>query len=232
VTPKRPRLGDHPRLQYNCGHADNADGLEGNFMRTAVDQVGKSAFLSSDRMISLSDTIFGVAMTLQASTLLPSIQTLKGSVADVIQDMRGQFIAVALGFAISGSYWIVQQRRLAMVRTVTPLQTLLHFLFLFLFVLLPFSTGIWGQYGATRPVVVIYGSHLLLIALVNLLLWIDMHRSVAAHGQIVRSSLAVALFVLALLLGAMRPVFAPYLWLAVFGTSFIGPDLARRFYDA
>jgi uncharacterized membrane protein len=199
-------------------------------MRATVDGVGKSVFLSSDRMISLSDTIFGVAMTLQASTLLPSIQTLTGSVAKIIQDMRGQLIAVALSFAISGSYWIVQQRRSAMIRTVTPLQTLLHFLFLFLFVLLPFSTGLWGQYGETRPVVVIYGSHLLLIALVNLLLWIDMRRTVAAHTQIVRSSLAVALFVLALLLGSIRPVFAPYLWFGVFATSFIGPNLARRFY--
>src|SRR5580698_2518466 len=152
-------------------------------MSAAVDRVGKPTFLSSDRMISLSDTIFGVAMTLQASTLLPSIQTLKGSVVEIFQDTRGQFIAVALGFAISGSYWIVQQRRLAMIKSVTPLQTLLHFLFLFLFVLLPFSTGIWGQYGETRPVVVIYGSHLLLIALVNLLLWVDMHRSVAAHAR-------------------------------------------------
>jgi len=201
-------------------------------MRAAVDRVGKSVFLSSDRMITLSDTIFGVAMTLQASTLLPSILTLNGSLAHVIRDLRGQFIAVALGFAISGSYWIVQQRRLAMIRTVTPLQTALHFLFLFLFVLLPISTGIWAQYGETRPVVMIYGSHLLLIALVNLLLWIDVHRSVAAHAQIVRSSLAVALFVLALLLGWIRPVFAPYLWVAVFATSFIGSGMARRFYHA
>ncbi len=229
---ERPRLDDHARLLYNCDHANDADGLEESIMKATVDHVGKSAFLSSDRMISLSDTIFGVAMTLQASTLLPSILTLKGTVVEIIHDMRGQFIAVALGFAISGSYWVVQQRRLAMTRTVTPLQTLLHFLFLFLFVLLPFSTGIWGQYGETRPVVVIYGSHLMLIALINLLLWIDMHRSVAAHAQIVRSSLALALFVLALVLGAIRPVFAPYLWFAVFATSFIGPDLARRFYDA
>ena len=199
-------------------------------MSAAVDRVGKPIFLSSDRMISLSDTIFGVAMTLQASTLLPSIQTLKGSVVEIFQDTRGQFIAVALGFAISGSYWIVQQRRLAMIRSVTPLQTLLHFLFLFLFVLLPFSTGVLGEYGETRPVVVIYGSNLSLIALLNLLLWIDMHRTVAAHAQIVRASLALALFVVALVLGSIKPVFAPYLWFGVFATSFIGPKLARRFF--
>jgi uncharacterized membrane protein len=225
-------MDDHTPLLYNCDHTNNVEGFEEDIMKATVDHVGKSAFLSSDRMISLSDTIFGVAMTLQASTLLPSILTLKGTATEIIQDMRGQFIAVALGFAISGSYWVVQQHRLAMTKTVTSLQTLLHFLFLFLFVLLPFSTGIWGQYGETRPVVVIYGSHLMLIALVNLLLWIDMHRSVAAHAQIVRSSFALALFVLALVLGVVKPAIAPYLWLAVFATSFIGQDLARHFYDA
>jgi uncharacterized membrane protein len=201
-------------------------------MTTKPDQIGNPAFLSSSRVTSLSDTIFGVAMTLQASTLLPSILTLKGSVLDILRDMQGQFIAVALGFAISGSYWVVQQHRLAMTPSITPLQTLLHFLFLFLFVLLPFSTGVWGQFGETRPVVVIYGTHLLLIALVNLLLWIDVHRSAAAHAQIVRSSVALALFVMALALGAVKPIVAPYLWFAVFATSFIGPNIARRLFGA
>jgi uncharacterized membrane protein len=227
---RRVQFGNLTRLLYNHEYWDEAARPAENTMSAKADPHSKSAFLSSDRMISLSDTIFGVAMTLQASTLLPSILTLKGSIPGIIHDMQGQFIAVTLGFAISGSYWVVQQHRLAMTATVTPLQTLLHFIFLFLFVLLPISTGIWGQYGETRPVVVIYGSHLMLIAFVNLLLWIDMHRSVAVHAQIVRSSLALTLFVLALLLGAIRPVFAPYLWFAVFATSFIGPDLARRFY--
>jgi uncharacterized membrane protein len=201
-------------------------------MKAEQDPHARSAFLSSDRMIGLSDTIFGVAMTLQASTLLPSVLTLKGISFDILHEMRGQFIAVALGFAVSGGYWVVQQRRLQMTKTITPLQTFLHFLFLFLFVLLPFSTAIWGQFGETRPVVVIYGTHLMLIALVNMLLWMHVHRSIAAHAQIVRSAMALALFVMALVLGAVKPVIAPYLWIAVVATSFIGANLARRLYAA
>jgi uncharacterized membrane protein len=227
-----PSLDNRARPKYYRDHAADADRLTKDTMKAENDRHGKSAFLSSARMIGLSDTIFGVAMTLQASTLLPSILTLKGISLDILHDMRGQFIAVALGFAISGSYWVVQQRRLEMTKTITPLQTLLHFLFLFLFVLLPFSTAIWGQYGETRPVVVIYGTHLMLIALVNMLLWMDVHRSTAAHAQIVRSALALSLFVVALVLGAVKPVIAPYLWFAVFATSFIGPDLARRLYGS
>jgi uncharacterized membrane protein len=223
------REGDR-RREYYRNHAADADRPTKDTVKAEHDPHGKAAFLSADRMISLSDTIFGVAMTLQASTLLPSILTLKGSALDILHDLRGQFIAVALSFAISGSYWVVQQRRLAMIRSITPLQTLLHFLFLFLFVLLPISTAIWGQYGETRPVVAIYGTHLMLIALVNMLLWMHVHRSIAAHAQIVRSVLALALFVVALALGTVKPVIAPYLWFAVFATSFIGSGLARRLY--
>jgi len=58
-----------------------------------------------------------------------------------------------------------------------------------------------------------------------------MHRSVAAHAQIVRSSLALALFVLALLLGAIWPIFAPYPGSRVSRLVY-RPGLARRFYDA
>jgi hypothetical protein len=92
-----------------------------------------------------------------------------------------------------------------------------HFVFLFLIVL-PISTGLLGRSGTTPAVVMIYGMHAL-IASLNLLLWINVHRSVAAHAQIVRSSLALTLFLMALAIGATQPYIAPYLWFAVFAIS-------------
>ena len=49
-------------------------------MDAKANQAGVSVFLSSDRLASLSDTVFGVAMTLVVTTLLPSIQAHQGSV--------------------------------------------------------------------------------------------------------------------------------------------------------
>ena len=88
--------------------------------------------------------------------------------------------------------------------------------------------GLAGS-GAIRDSVMIYGAHLTLIALVNLLLWIEVRRGAVAHLQIVRSSLALALFVVALAVGAMRPDLALYLWIAVLATPLLGRPLARRF---
>jgi uncharacterized membrane protein len=84
-----------------------------------ADQDVDPIFLSSDRLASLSDTMFGVAMTLLATTLIPSVQTLAGSALDMLRAISEPLTAVALSFAISGAYWISQQCRLAMTRSVT-----------------------------------------------------------------------------------------------------------------
>jgi uncharacterized membrane protein len=199
-------------------------------MNAKAPRGGGSTFLSSDRLASLTDTIFGVAMTLLATTLLPYAATLKGSALDMLRGMEGALTTVAFSFAISGTYWVVQQRRLAMTHSVTVRQTLLHFVFLFLIVLLPISTGLPGSAGSVQAVVMIFGGHLTLIALVNLLLWIDVHRSVVAHTEVLRSSAALALFVAGLAVGAVRPYFAQFFWYSVFVTPFISSNVTRRLY--
>jgi len=128
-------------------------------------------------------------MTLLATTLVLSVQTLSGSALDVGRQMSGQLGAVVLSFAISGAYWMSQQQRLALTRSVTSWQTRLHLIFLFLIVLLPISTSIFGRSGTTQAAVTIYGTHLVLIARPHLLLWIDVHRRVAARGVLASAGL-------------------------------------------
>ncbi len=119
-------------------------------MDAKTGQAGVSTFLSSGRLASLSDTMFGVAMTLVATTLLPSIQAHKGSVLDMFPAMNGELFTVVLSFAISARYWVSQQQRLAMTGFVTPHQTRLHLVFLFLIVLVPISTSLPGLTGPAR----------------------------------------------------------------------------------
>jgi len=100
-----------------------------------------------------------------------------------------------------------------------------HLIFLFLIVLLPISTSLFGRTGSTQAVVTIYGTHLVLIGLMNLLLWIDVHRRVAAHGGVAGSSLVLALFVAALAIGEVRPAIAEYLWFTAFAEPLLTPHL-------
>lgn len=199
-------------------------------MRAVTSQQSDSAFLSSSRLASLSDTVFGVAMTLLATTLVPSVQALTGSALDMVRAMSAQLSAVVLSFAIAGAYWMSHQRRLAMTRSVTPLQTRLHLVYLFFIVLLPISTSLFGRNDATRAVITIYGAHLVLIGLMNLLLWVEVHRHAVAHAWIVGSSLVLVLFVTGLIVGQVRPVLAEYFWFAGFAEPLLRRPLVRWIY--
>jgi uncharacterized membrane protein len=197
-----------------------------------ADQIDASVFVSSDRLASLSDTMFGVAMTLVVTTLLPAVEAHRGPVPAMLRDMNGELVSVGLSFAISALYWVSQQQRLGITVTVTLRQTWLHLLFLFLIVLVPISTSLPGLTGsdAIKESVMLYGGHLALIALVNLLLWLEVRHSVIAHVQIVRSALALGLFVTALAVGAVRPGLALYLWVTVPAVSLLARYVVRRFH--
>jgi hypothetical protein len=73
----------------------------------------------------------------------------------------------------------------------------------------------------------IFGTHLALLALVNLLLWIEV-RSAATRDWIVGSFLTLASFVAALAIGVVRPEAAQYFWYAGFVLPRVGRTVTRR----
>ena len=168
--------------------------------------------LEGNRLANLGDTMFGVAMTLLATTLVPQIQHLTGSALEMMESLREPLGAVVLSFAVSAIFWISQQRRLSMTELLTPLQTTLNLVFLFLIVLLPISTGLLARSGSTAASVAIFGSHLTLIAAANLALWIMVHRRIEAWFGIVPATLSLAVLGGALAIGLVRPGLAQYLW--------------------
>lgn len=203
-------------------------------MDTNAGSADASLQLSSARLASLSDTMFGVAMTLVVATLLPAIQQHKGRGLAWLGDIDGEFATVVISFSIAARYWVVQQQRLAMTAALTSRQVTLHLVFLFLIVVVPLSTSLPGLAGADaiRGSVVIYGAHLMVIALVNLLLWLEVHRDVAAHPQVTGGALALALFALAVAVGTLRPSLAVYFWVAALAGARLGRVLAPRLWRA
>jgi uncharacterized membrane protein len=180
--------------------------------------------LTGERVTSLSDTMFGVAMTLLASTLVPHIDDLKGAPLEMIKSLREPLLAVALSFAISAIYWISQQRRLAMTTVLTPAQTLLHMIFLFLIVLLPISTALFAHGASEAASVAIFGAHITLIAGANLALWIGVHTRVPAWHALLPAAVALAVIGAGFLVGLFRPTLAQYVWYAAL---LIGPVIRR-----
>jgi uncharacterized membrane protein len=170
------------------------------------------------RLESLSNTIFGVAMTLLAYDLPRAAAFANPPTwADLYHLYSARLIALMLSFVIAGVFWVSHQRRLVRQPHAGRGVVLTNLFFLLSIILLPVSNGLYGTYGRSTTIAVLYGWHLTTIAAFNAWLW-----WIAARGHRRRVELAASLFpVLFLLSGTAVAAFAPqyalYLWLLAFG---------------
>lgn len=170
------------------------------------------------RLESLSNTIFGVAMTLLAYDLPRASQfTHAPDWAELYNIYAGRLSSLMLSFIIAGVFWISQHRRLARQPHAHRGVVLINLLFLLSIILLPVTTGLDGNYGDSSAVAVLYGLHLSSIAGLNAWLW-----WLATRGQHPRPELVGSLAPLVMLLpgtavAAVAPQYARYIWVLAFG---------------
>jgi uncharacterized membrane protein len=172
------------------------------------------------KLESLSNTIFGVAMTLLAYDLPKSGQfaTMPGW-DDRYQLYAGRLGALALSFVIAGLFWLSHHRRLALQPHGSRAVAILNLLFLLSIILLPVTNGLYGSYRLSSAVSVIYGLHLTMIAALNAWLW-----WLATRGSR-DADLAAAVFPVRVFLpGTALAIVAPRYALA------FGALLMRRFF--
>jgi uncharacterized membrane protein len=169
------------------------------------------------RLESLSNTIFGVAMTLLAYDA-PRAGHFAGPPdwSDLYHAYAGRLSGLVLSFVIAGMFWFSHHRRLARQPYGSPWVVILNLLFLLSIILLPVTNGLYGNFGMNGAVAVVYGLHLTAIAGLNALLW-----WLATRGS-VHYEFAGSLFpVLAIALGTIVALFDPqdaqYLWYLAFG---------------
>ena len=125
------------------------------------------------RLEMLSNTIFGVAMTLLAYDL-PKASSFTQAPAwiDLVRVYAQPVIALAISFVVAGLFWFSHHRRLAVAPEAGRGVVFLNLFFLLTIIILPVTNGLYGSYRLDGVVAVIYGFHLTLIATVNALLWI------------------------------------------------------------
>ena len=117
--------------------------------------------------------MFGVAMTVPVYSLpQPRAGVPLASWYPVLRPMLGPLVALGCSFLFTGIFWFSHHRRLRL--TVARIRRFLFvsFAFLFLVVLLPASTVLYGRDPFVPWVATLYGSHLALIAFANVPLWV------------------------------------------------------------
>jgi uncharacterized membrane protein len=178
------------------------------------------------RMESLSNTIFGVAMTLLAYDLPKGGQFDRlPTWSDIHQLYAGRMTGFVLSFVIAGIFWFSHQRRLARQPYGTRNVVFLNLLFLLSIVLLPVTNGLDGSYGESTAVAVLYGLHLTAIAGLNSTLWLLIHREEEHRPEVIGSFFPLFVFIPGTVVALFWPQLAKYIWLLGFGGLFV-----RRFY--
>jgi uncharacterized membrane protein len=181
------------------------------------------------RLESLSNTIFGVAMTLLAYDL-PKVSgmTTAPSWSDILHTYAHPVLALMLSFVIAGLFWVSHHRRLIMAPEAGRGTVFLNLLFLMSIIVLPVTNGLYGSYRDSSVVAVIYGAHLTVIALLNAVLW---HVAVAGRNERhirVPSIFPVIVFMTGTAVAFFAPLWANLIWCLGFVAPLLGWLGARR----
>src|SRR5256885_2747475 len=124
------------------------------------------------RLEALSNTIFGVAMTLLAYDL-PKASRFANAPAwmDLVGAYAQPVIALMISFIVAGVFWLSHHRRLTFAPEGSRGEVFLNLIFLLSIVMLPVTNGLYGVYRLRRVAAVSYGFPLSALSRFNFRLW-------------------------------------------------------------
>jgi uncharacterized membrane protein len=180
------------------------------------------------RLDALSNTIFGVAMTLLAYDL-PKASGFASAPAwiDLVRAYAQPVIALTISFVAAGLFWLSHHRRLTIAPEGSRGVVFLNIIFLLSIVLLPVTNGLYSAYRLDSVVAVSYGAHLTLIACLNALLWMLALRGHRNPELLANAVFPVFVFVLGTATAAVAPFAAQFTWCLAFGVPVAGWCAAR-----
>jgi len=181
------------------------------------------------RLEMLSNTIFGVAMTLLAYDL-PKASTFARAPnwIDLVNAYAQPLIALMISFIVAGLFWFSHHRRLAVAPEGSRGVVFLNLIFLLSIIILPVTNGLYGVYRLDGVVAVIYGIHLTIIAALNALLWVLALRGRGNPELLATAIYPVLVFVFGSVVAWVAPPVAQFIWCLAFGAPVAGWLAARR----
>ncbi len=187
----------------------------------------ESPLFEMRRLEALSNTIFGVAMTMLAYDLPRASQfTTVPRWGDLLPAYEARLTALMLSFIIAGLFWFSHHRRLTIAPHGTRSVVFLNLLFLMSIVVMPATNSLYGSYSSSSVVAAVYGLHLAITATLNTTLWL-----IAFQGRFRPEFLAAATSTIIFVSGAATaldsPETAKYIWFLAFGSPAV-MNLARR----
>jgi uncharacterized membrane protein len=183
------------------------------------------------RLEALSNTVFGVAMTLLAYNF-PKGDALNGSPiwSKIWTTYQSQLSALLISFIVAGMFWFSHQRRLAYQPHATRPIVYLNLVFLLIIILLPVTTGLYGTYGNARDIVVLYSCHLTALAGLSGILWLLAGLTRGEPNVAIPMAFSTTVFSLSVLFALVIPQTSipQVLWYCGFASPMIEQFLENR----
>lgn len=182
--------------------------------------------VGSGRLEALGDGVFAVAMTLLVLELkIPEWEgeVTNAQVWEYLHHLAPSLFSFMLSFAVLGILWFAHRMEHVFIGAVNRKLIWLNMIFYGLICLVPFSAAMLGRYSNTQLVIVIYGANL--IFAIAFLYWVwDYGTSLAGlrerdvPKEIQREikvlfALAPVLYIVAILLSFVEPVWGFYCYL-------------------
>ena len=107
------------------------------------------------RLEAFSDGVFAIAITLLVLGIeVPDVDN--GQLNDAIGDLVGSIEGYFVGFAVIGLFWVNHHQFFGRVERHDGRLLWMNLLFLSLISMMPFSTGLIGDYGGERDAVIVF----------------------------------------------------------------------------
>jgi TMEM175 potassium channel family protein len=146
---------------------------------------------SVERLATLSDGMFAVAMTLLVLDLrLPLIEAIPSEpdLWHALAAMTPQIVMYMMSFLTLGIFWVGQQTLLNHLSRSNRDLTWLHLAFLLAVTLMPFSTKLLAEFAAYRTTLLIYWANIVLLGAMLYLSWVCAVRSALVKHDVSRET--------------------------------------------
>jgi uncharacterized membrane protein len=180
------------------------------------------------RLEALSNTIFGVAMTLLAYDLPKAARFTKPpNWIDLLNAYAQPVIALMISFIVAGLFWFSHHRRLTLSPEGSRGEVFLNLIFLLSIIILPVTNGLYGVYRLDGVVAIAYGIHLTVIAALNALLWLLVLRGHSNPELLITVIFPVFVFVIGTIVACFNAAAAQFMWCLAFAAPLAGRLAAR-----
>lgn len=178
-----------------------------------------------DRISFFTDGVFAIAITLLVIEFkVPVIEhATDAALWHSLKEMTWKLLGFVISFCIVGYYWSVHHRIFGYVEKYTSRLLWLNLSFLFSVVLLPFTSGLLGEYASESELhlpYAVYVINICLTAFMNALLWfyLSNHNLDLLTHKISKDRI---------LLGFYFTLVVPVIFLISLGLVFVNPTIGR-----